>query len=36
MTWPIVLAFIAGGMCGVVLMCVVIMAGREDDGKDSQ
>jgi hypothetical protein len=32
MTWPIVLAFIAGGMVGVVLMCAVMMSnqGEED------
>ena len=31
MTWPIVLAFIAGGMCGVVLMCLMAMSSREDE-----
>jgi hypothetical protein len=30
MTWPIVLAFVVGGMCGVVLMCVVMMAGGDE------
>jgi hypothetical protein len=33
MTWPLVLAFIAGGMCGVVLMCAVMISnqGEEDE-----
>ena len=30
MTWPIVLAFIAGGIVGVVLMCAVMMSVRDE------
>jgi uncharacterized protein involved in exopolysaccharide biosynthesis len=36
MAWWIVGAFILGGMCGVFVMCLMAMASREDDWKDSQ
>ncbi len=36
MTWQIVLAFVLGGMAGMMLMMLLVMSDREDDWKDSQ
>jgi hypothetical protein len=34
--WQIGAAFILGGMAGVFVMCLMVMASRDDDWKDSQ
>jgi DMSO/TMAO reductase YedYZ heme-binding membrane subunit len=36
MTWPLVLAFVVGGMVGMVVMALMAASSREDDWKDSQ
>ena len=35
MTWWLVVAFVAGVYAGVAIMCLMAMASREDDWKDS-